>query len=63
MGIGPSLAIPKILEKTGLRLEEVDVIEINEAFASMVSWIRDISNGPRPCVCVCMCVRVLMGEI
>lgn len=38
MGIGPSLAIPKILGQTGLALEDVDVIEINEAFASMVSW-------------------------
>ena len=37
MGIGPSLAIPKILEKTGLTKEDVDLFEINEAFASMVS--------------------------
>jgi len=37
MGIGPVLAIPKILEKTGLRYDEVDLFEINEAFASMVS--------------------------
>jgi acetyl-CoA acyltransferase 1 len=37
MGIGPSLAIPKILEKTGLTKEDVDIFEINEAFASMVS--------------------------
>jgi len=36
MGIGPSLAIPKILAKSGLRKEEVDIFEINEAFASMV---------------------------
>lgn len=37
MGIGPSIAIPKILTKFGLDKEEVDVFEINEAFASMVS--------------------------
>jgi acetyl-CoA acetyltransferase family protein len=37
MGIGPSLAIPKILGKFGLNKDEVDVFEINEAFASMVS--------------------------
>jgi acetyl-CoA acyltransferase 1 len=36
MGIGPSLAIPKVLEKTGLKKEDVDLWEINEAFASMV---------------------------
>jgi len=35
MGIGPSLAIPKVLEKTGLTKEDVDIFEINEAFASM----------------------------
>jgi len=35
MGIGPSLAIPKVLGKVGLSVEDVDVFEINEAFASM----------------------------
>ncbi|KIW25108.1 uncharacterized protein PV07_10773 [Cladophialophora immunda] len=35
MGIGPSLAIPKILKKTGLTKDDVDLFEINEAFASM----------------------------
>jgi len=36
MGIGPSLAIPKILAQTGLSKDEIDLFEINEAFASMV---------------------------
>lgn len=40
MGIGPSLAIPKILSKFNLSKEDIDVFEINEAFASMVSIIR-----------------------
>ncbi|KAH9809692.1 Thiolase, N-terminal domain-containing protein [Melampsora americana] len=35
MGIGPSLAIPKLLEKVGLDVEDIDLFEINEAFASM----------------------------
>ncbi|MBD1370746.1 acetyl-CoA C-acetyltransferase [Hazenella sp. IB182357] len=34
MGIGPVVAIPKLLEKTGIKLEEIDLIELNEAFAS-----------------------------
>jgi acetyl-CoA acyltransferase 1 len=34
MGIGPAIAIPAALKKTGLRKEEVDFYEINEAFAS-----------------------------
>jgi acetyl-CoA acyltransferase 1 len=42
MGIGPSLAIPKILQKTGLSYGDVDVIEINEAFASMVSFLATL---------------------
>lgn len=37
MGIGPSLAIPKILGKFNLSKDDVDIFEINEAFASMVS--------------------------
>lgn len=34
MGIGPIEAIPKVLEKTGLKQADLDVIELNEAFAS-----------------------------
>jgi len=34
MGIGPIEAIPKVLKITGLKLDEIDVIELNEAFAS-----------------------------
>jgi 3-oxoadipyl-CoA thiolase len=36
MGIGPAFAIPHALEAAGLTLEEIDLIEINEAFASQV---------------------------
>ena len=34
MGIGPTVAIPKVLKLTGLKLEDIDLIELNEAFAS-----------------------------
>jgi acetyl-CoA acyltransferase len=34
MGIGPIAAIPKALEAAGLRLEQIDLVEMNEAFAS-----------------------------
>jgi acetyl-CoA acyltransferase len=33
MGIGPAYAIPKVLKLTGLKLDQMDVIELNEAFA------------------------------
>ncbi len=34
MGIGPAPAVQKLLDRTGLRLSDIDVIELNEAFAS-----------------------------
>ena len=36
MGVGPAYAIPLALERAGLKLKDVDIIEINEAFASQV---------------------------
>jgi acetyl-CoA C-acetyltransferase len=36
MGIGPAFAIPKALERAGLSLADMDLIEINEAFAVQV---------------------------
>jgi len=36
MGIGPVPAVKKVMEKSGLSLEEMDIIEINEAFAAQV---------------------------
>ncbi len=36
MGIGPVPAVRKLLEKTGLRLEDIDLLELNEAFAPQV---------------------------
>lgn len=38
MGIGPSVAIPKLLTKYNLTLDDIDLIEINEAFASMAVY-------------------------
>jgi acetyl-CoA C-acetyltransferase len=36
MGLGPALVIPKLLHKAGLSLADVDLLEINEAFAAQV---------------------------
>jgi acetyl-CoA acyltransferase 1 len=38
MGIGPSIAIPKLLSKFNITLDDIDLIEINEAFASMAVY-------------------------
>ncbi|KAK3052230.1 hypothetical protein LTR09_006822 [Extremus antarcticus] len=41
MGIGPSLAVPKLLGKYNLTVDDIDLIELNEAFASMAVYCRD----------------------
>ncbi|MBI2987369.1 MAG: thiolase family protein [Deltaproteobacteria bacterium] len=41
MGIGPVVAIPKVLSHTGIKLEQVDLIELNEAFACQVLYVID----------------------
>jgi acetyl-CoA acyltransferase 1 len=42
MGIGPSIAIPKLLTKLNITLDDCDIIEINEAFASMAVYCKDV---------------------
>jgi acetyl-CoA acetyltransferase len=41
MGIGPSIAIPKLLAKFNLSISDIDVIEVNEAFASMAVYCKN----------------------
>src|SRR4030095_10312664 len=41
MGIGPAFAVPKLLKRTGVRADDIDVWELNEAFASQVAYCRD----------------------
>jgi acetyl-CoA acyltransferase len=41
MGIGPAFAVPKLLKRTGVRADDIDVWELNEAFASQVVSCRD----------------------
>jgi acetyl-CoA C-acetyltransferase len=41
MGIGPVFAIPRLLERTGVELEDVGLWELNEAFAVQVLYCRD----------------------
>ncbi|GAA5872306.1 hypothetical protein JCM8547_004807 [Rhodosporidiobolus lusitaniae] len=41
MGIGPAFAIPKALERAGISREDVDLWEVNEAFASMLAYLVD----------------------
>jgi acetyl-CoA acetyltransferase family protein len=40
MGIGPVFAVPKLLAKAGLRLDDIDVVELNEAFASQLLYCQ-----------------------
>jgi acetyl-CoA C-acetyltransferase len=41
MGIGPIYAVPKLLERHGLKVDDIDIWELNEAFASQCLYSRD----------------------
>lgn len=47
MGMGPIAAVPKVLKKTGLSMADIDVVELNEAFASQaLACIRELGMDP-----------------
>ncbi len=46
MGIGPVYAIPKLLEKNGLTMNDIGLLELNEAFAVQVLYCRDTLGIP-----------------
>ncbi|MFZ5462810.1 MAG: acetyl-CoA acetyltransferase, partial [Pseudomonadota bacterium] len=41
MGIGPVFAVPRLLERTGVKMEDIGLWELNEAFAVQVIYCRD----------------------
>ena len=41
MGVGPAFAVPKLLERTGKRIDDIGLWELNEAFAVQVIYCRD----------------------
>jgi acetyl-CoA acyltransferase len=41
MGIGPVFAVPKLLKRTGLKIDDIGLWELNEAFAAQVIYCRD----------------------
>jgi acetyl-CoA acetyltransferase family protein len=46
MGIGPVKAVPKLLDKLGMSLDDIDIVELNEAFASQVLYCQRILGIP-----------------
>ncbi|HPB23664.1 MAG TPA: hypothetical protein PLL48_15210, partial [Novosphingobium sp.] len=46
MGIGPIFAIPRLLERNGLKMDDIGLWEINEAFACQVLYCRDFLGIP-----------------
>src|SRR5690606_7851811 len=46
MGIGPIPAVKKLLAKTGLSMGDIDVVELNEAFASQAVYVQDTLEIP-----------------
>jgi acetyl-CoA C-acetyltransferase len=47
MGIGPVFAVPKLLARAGLKIDDIDLWELNEAFASQVLYCRDRLGIPQ----------------
>lgn len=47
MGIGPAVAIPALLKDTGVSMDQIDVFEINEAFASQATYCVEKLKVPR----------------
>jgi acetyl-CoA C-acetyltransferase len=47
MGIGPVFAVPKLLTRQGLAMDDIDLWELNEAFASQVLYCRDRLGIPQ----------------
>lgn len=47
MGIGPVLAVPRLLDRLGLTIADIDLWELNEAFASQVLYCRDTLGLPQ----------------
>jgi len=47
MGIGPVFAVPKLLSRHGLKIDDIDLWELNEAFASQVLYCRDRLGIPQ----------------
>ncbi|KAG0773219.1 hypothetical protein G6F21_014377 [Rhizopus arrhizus] len=65
MGIGPIAAIPKALKQAGLTQDQLDWIELNEAFAAQstrwaarspwaIRWAQPARSVPRPCCTACV---------
>ena len=46
MGIGPIYAVPKLLKRHGLKMSDIDLIELNEAFASQVLQVQRVLDIP-----------------
>ena len=47
MGVGPINAIPRVLKRTGIKLDDIDLIELNEAFAAQaLPVMRTLEMNP-----------------
>jgi acetyl-CoA C-acetyltransferase len=47
MGIGPVFAVPKLLKNQGIKIDDIDIWELNEAFASQALYCRDRLGIPQ----------------
>jgi hypothetical protein len=56
MGVGPVYAIPKLLAKVGIRKDDVEIFQINKAFAYMVGHLT-----PSPLFPICELIETPAG--
>jgi acetyl-CoA C-acetyltransferase len=47
MGIGPVFAVPRLLQRTGIKMDDIGLWELNEAFAVQVIYCRDKLGIPQ----------------
>lgn len=48
MGVGPALAIPKVIKRSGMTMDQIGLWEINEAFASqLITAVMKFSSSPK----------------
>ena len=47
MGVGPAFAIPEALKRAGLKIEDIDIFELNEAFASQATYCVEALGIPK----------------
>lgn len=60
MGVGPAVAIPEAVKQAGLAIDDIDLFELNEAFASQVGCRMQHNKGMQLALDACCCVCCIL---